>query len=52
MLPMPANQQIQDLENEENEIKIILNKGKNLPSEVEKSSKTTSIENSILDKIK
>jgi len=52
MLPMPQDSQINNNEIEDEEINILINNdSKNLPSTVEKDSKSTSIEKSILEKI-
>ena len=51
-LPLPSNKQIQEVANEKNELKKILDKNKVSASETKKNPKTTSIEKSILDKIK
>ena len=52
-LPLPGEEQsIEIKESGNNDIKVILSDGKNLSNKIEKSSETTSIEKSILEKIK
>jgi hypothetical protein len=52
-LPTPDGEKIIDTESDEDEIKILVsNDNKNLSPKIEKNSKTTSIEQSILKQIK
>jgi hypothetical protein len=52
-LPMPGEKQVIEQQTNENiDIKIILNDNKNLSNKVETNSAATSIEKSILEKIK
>ena len=52
-LPSPGEKQnIEIKESGNNDIKVILGENKNLSNKIEKSSETTSIEKSILEKIK
>ena len=52
-LPLPENKEIKNDDEEDEEIKILVsNSEKNSQVEVEKNSKPSSIENSILEKIK
>ena len=51
-LPFPRDNQIDENKPDENEIKsLVINEDKNLSTQVEKNSKPTSIEESILKKI-